>query len=715
MTQAAALLARASETYLRCLDMGEPYAQMRQQADEHLLYTGVLQGAAGPMDGEALLSSPGGRHERPAPTWYARMLAARWVHGTLSGAPAVALSRAANFFGDSRLAVEVAREGRAVTSSAAVRLRLWQQEAKGLKDEGRFREAREIYRDAIAFTSAGGWPSDTAHFLMLYAKLCHDYRQRQGWYLAFHQIARDRFQALSVRSALEERWHFIARESYAQALYAHDPEQAEELYSELFAECAEQSEPYLRASAHRLRWRLQWLLHAGDPTAVHEALDAFGQLPALAQLLGNSRARNVRLVQYLTLSRAVLERCGRTIVLDRLRSGEALDHVREAEEGAAVFCDRKTLALARVERAHWEVLSRGAGPGGYQRAREAALEHLERARVAAQGEHEPLPAIYLDVLMQMGERNVELRRWTAAVEHYEEAYREGTRLKGQLEEDERQISELKSGGGSAERMQEFEVLAGDELLSVSDALRIDYRSLLDRLLSTAERLHRLREEQTRAAMRTSRELSLGFRYHGVFQRLREISSVLRGSAPEAIPHIEHLKQELESWRTLDDTVFETVRIELPSALRQVIAGSVSFELHRNRINVVEGEACRIQFDEVILRYILENLVSNVYEAANSVRAPEYDIRFRVFEQDGLVWLGCEDNVGGYEAYAEVVRQVNERSEMRTLRDQDRGRGLRLVRQFIEHVSSIHAPWILCELEGGGKELRIPVARPSHEG
>ncbi|HEX6042564.1 hypothetical protein, partial [Longimicrobium sp.] len=328
---------------------------------------------------------------------------------------------------------------------------------------------------------------------------------------------------------------------------------------------------------------------------------------------------------------------------------------------------------------------------------------------------EPLSAIYLDVLKAQAERNVELRRWRRAVEHYEEAYAEELRLKEQLEEDERQIDGMlrrPSEGGPGELL-EFAVLNDSELQAVSDALRIDYRSLLGRLLATAERLHRLREEETRAAMRTSRELFLGVRYHGIAARLHELRVALQESAPAALPRIDRLKAELQSWRILDQSVFEPVTIELGQTVRELIAGSVAFERHRAHIGVREGPDCRILFDEVSLGCILENLVFNVYEAASSTSRPGYTIRFRVFERDGLVWLGCEDDVGGYPAYADIVEQVNAGGGVHSPRGADRGQGLWLVRGFIEHVSRLTAPWSLHLLENGCKELLIPVARPIH--
>jgi hypothetical protein len=538
--------------------------------------------------------------------------------------------------------------------------------------------------------------------------------QRQGWYLAFHKIAKKRFESLGTRGGLELRWHFIARESYAQALYAHDPVEAEALYEELLAGCDPESETYLRARAHLLSGRLHRLLERGDTPAIQQALREFGRLSELARRLRNPRALHVRQVQYLALAhQALLDGHGAgSSELQRLCEGEALESARDAETGAELFTDRKTLALARVERARWEVLIRGAGPGGHERAREAAIAHLLRAREAAMGEHEPLSTIYLDVLRQLAEWNVELRAWSDAIEHYEKEYDYGLLLKAELEKDEGQIGaqlEASSHGASSEALPEFQVLSGDELGVLREYLRIDYRALLDRLLRTAERLHRLREEQTRAAMRTNRELAVGFRYHGVFQGLRELSEVLEGTAPAALRHIEQLKSELESWRNLDDTVFETTVIDLGRAVQAVIDGSVTLERHRAGVTV-EGEAGhRILFDEVILRYIVENLVVNAYEAASSVRRPHYHVRLRTCERDGLVWLGCEDDVGDYENYAEIIRQVNQGGEVRSSRGANRGRGLRLVRQFIEHVSGVRAAWTLRAPEGGGKELLIPLA------
>lgn len=719
MNSAAEVLARAESVYLAELMSGEPYASARRRAEVLLSQGGIPEGTVRELTPPLAPAIRGGRHERPTLNWYARLLAIRWVSGELAGLPAVDLSRAANFYGDSELAAAVALRARYGETGTAVSLRLWQQEAKALKDQGRFADARQLYREALGCTQGQAIEAETAHFLMLYAKLCHDYQQRQGWYLAFHKIAKERFEALGVHGGLEARWHFIARESYAQALYAHDPVRAEALYVDLLAGCDAESEAYLRGRAHQLRWRLHLLLARGDTPAVQQVLREFGQLPQLARRLRNPRALNVRQVQYLSLAHEVLlagHGEGST-ELSRLGEGEALDRARDAEAGAELFTDRKTLALARVERARWEVFVRGSGPGGYKRARDAAIAHLLRAREAAMGEHEPLSTIYLDVLRQLAECNVELGAWKSAIEHYEQAYDYGLLLKEELEKDEAHIGvrlEASSHGALRAQLPEFQVLTHDELRALREELRIDYRALLDRLLRTAERLHRLREEQTRAVMRTSRELSVGIRYHGMSQRLRKLSEVLERAAPHALPHVEQLKGELESWRNLDDTVFETTVIDLGRAVEAVIKGSVTFERHLDRVTVESHAGHRILFDEVILRYIVENLVVNAYEAASSVRRSDYHIHLRTCEREGLVWLGCEDDVGDYENYAEIVRQVNQGPEVRNSRGANRGRGLPLVRRVVEHVSGVRAAWMLRALEGGGKELLIPLAEVWHD-
>ncbi|MBV9879401.1 MAG: hypothetical protein JO180_02850 [Gemmatirosa sp.] len=650
------------------------------------------------------------------------------------------LLQAANYYGDTQLVLSVIAEHRA--TAREFEFDLAKEEAKALKNVGDFEGARECFVRMMRATRQTGDETGLAYALLLYAKLCADYQQRQGWYAEFHGIGLKRLQAASARDDAARHgrrlavWHRIAEDSFARAVYAERPDDGERRFQALLGEHQTVDDALVRIRAHLHESRIADAIGVGPDEVPRHDVDAellaFSEVVRMSLDLGNVRAWNVRQVQLLELSRRVAEwldrrpRVGRHPILLLYEGGEADYLARQASKGASALSDRKTAARAWLERALWlERTERRRSGRTHENTLREMLEYLDEARQIFADSPGRVASIYHATMMHRARVFTQMRDWRSAAESLHEAYEYGKGLRDALVVDERALAEAervvtRGQTATAELSPEFASLDAGELRDLARGLTVDYRVLLERLLEAGEELRSVQVEQIKAATRHRVERSKVFRYHRLASNLRLLEERADATSRMAAD-IAALRDKLTEWQAEEEVLGELGEIDLVQSIQRVVQEHLAFREYASHIDLSglsDGRKYVVNFDLHQISIILETFAENARDAAmRAGRGHDFRIWLDLVERDDLVWLVIADELGDTRRFRRVIDRLNDRKPVPSRRGAKGGIGLSAIRAYLDSTKVL-ADWELrterisrrASTRGTRKVLYLPLAR-----
>lgn len=639
----------------------------------------------------------------PLPT-YAAGIAVAHSRRRLPADDLLRLMGVANYYGDSDLVVDLhaMRQWRGRQASSALK-----HLAKAHKNAGRFGLARDNYRAAILKAGRDRDPVRLAYNLMLFAKLCHDYQQRQGWHREYHRIAHARFAALRSTHHVPEQWDRIATDALAKAIYDQTPGEAHAAFQRLMS-ARLPADTRIRVQSHFQQARFAKCMASADLSqwdTIVQVLEDFRAVVADAHASGNVRAWHVRRAQLVRMARQAetwRRRQGGSLLpsvfLDGLLAGEADYLARAAAAGAQQFSDRKTEALALLEHASWSSLREPA-------ARELVVDRLQSARAVLESMETPIAALYHEVLIDLGHASSAVGDWNAAIESFDTAYRFSLSLKQSVDADETTLT----APGSAPLTPELLVLSPVERHQLLDGFRLDYRLLLDRVAEAGEELRRAQRQERLRISDLSARLIPGFKYHHLAERLRKLKEVRRRD--EVRREVDHLEKMLTVWRAEDDKVNPPRVVPLQRFLAGVVDDLRTFSPDGCHVSSSDGLPLEVAglFNEMIGAMIIRTLFINVLEVAQRGSRSSYGVHFAVDLRDGVAWLRVEDDVGEFDDYRRVIEALNAGQPPPSSRHPDPGAGLMYVRDCLFRLHGLSQPWEL-EAPQDRKCLSLPFAK-----
>ena len=199
------------------------------------------------------------KSERPPLTWYAAALAAMHLQMNFSPELACDLAKACNYYGDFDISKKMARYAlkKLPSNYNRIHFEAIKQLSKAYKNEGNFEESRIVLREAISKYKTQNDSTYLAYIYLLFAKLCNDYQQRQGWYQEFHKIAKEKMNRSPEAS---EKWKILCEESYGKACFESNPEESIKICSRLILNSTASDDSYIRRKAHLLEAKILYAL-----------------------------------------------------------------------------------------------------------------------------------------------------------------------------------------------------------------------------------------------------------------------------------------------------------------------------------------------------------------------------------------------------------------------------------------------------------------------
>jgi hypothetical protein len=664
-------------------------------------------------------------HERPPLAWYSHAITSH-IFAKTSGAPtspraAVRLMRAANYYGDPELALEVAaRSPHALETDLEFEFR--KLVARAHKNDGRYEASGRELLEALAIAASRRNHARVSYLLLLYAKLCEDYQQRVGWYRVLHEIAFARMSKVDpgfTTSKQIRRWLGICADSLASAVYRTDPTRAESLF-ELSLIGTRDEEGGLRALSHRAILRLECTLAAGtvDAATISDSVTTLARVVAAHEISQNERGGAVRRLEFLESLRLL---ASHGVITDRVLGTEipavsfrvAIREALDVHRTASRLSDSTCAARALLELAMWHIApipSRGTKPD-----LETGAKYLLDAKLQLQGERRDVPSgLYSKVLDLLYETCAKLERWQDCRRVAEEAFE----YHRQLIDAVRRDSDTAAGasrlarGHSDPLSRALSFLHRDELGRLQHAVTEDYRILLNRGLDVTERLRDAFSEASADQARRWISVSHGARMHDIKGLVNELKRRVR-NRDSVSGAIREFDAYLCDWATeRRRPPWDLHPMEMLSAIRRIVPRRRAFSEFQDWIQV-QGSTQPHQFvlfSEDALGVMLENLILNVRAVALARGLTDWRVLIEVFFEAGHAVLGITDTIGEFERFSDVIDRVNRFSSVESIRG-DEGDGLSLVRECT-HVAlspQNRKPWRLVRVGEHSKRLEIPVA------
>jgi len=577
--------------------------------------------------------------ERPPLDWYAEAIIAFDNIRELPSGLIQKLASAANYYGDSELALEASND--LLLAGGDHQFHVLKYKAKAEKNRNNHEAALNYYRQAFGLASERSDRVNTAYFLLLYSKLCDHFEQRFGWHRAYNTIAYGRLKAIrdgESDGASVERWLQICRDSRANIIYQENPAEGERFFSDALgvANCSEDSR--IRVSSHLLEQKIELAARSGrgKEQELSDLLDELYELAENAGALGNRRAWNVRRMGYLRCARIAWQASGR---VDSgplgshsipLLQGVATDTTRSVEAGARAFGDTRTEAQAIYERARWRMERvRTAKAADTASNQDQMIEDLLQAHSMLTSKRFWASDAYQKVVRTLGSVYIELRDWGRVRAFYEEAYDYYKVLLQKVEEDEKLLDE-----GSRSSAREIDILGPDERRVVRYAARDDYRILAQRALELGERLHRSIDQERQKTRQVVFANSLNFRFHALAEQMRLIEAK-EGEGNAAEKQLEAVQTAISNWRSNSRGVYRIEEFSVAQAIGEFLGRNIVISRYRDRIVIdpLMPGIDLVEFDEDVLGDILQNLIVNVVEHARRSRQEVFYIRLCAYRRN----------------------------------------------------------------------------------
>lgn len=567
--------------------------------------------------------------------------------------------------------------------------------AKAHKNLGEFHEALDIYRSILV-----EWKDDdsiSAYVLALYAKLCGDYYQKQGWHFAFHKIAYERFKKIN-ETPDNERRRFICADSYAKTLYGKDSVRAIKIFKRYYSKYRRQprfEDALLRLQAHLIECTLERELKEDLPCAdsVVMCLEQLQFLPLKASGNSNPRAYYVRKLHFLTYFRKAYNRIGGDVArhFQDLSIEEAfLDVIGECNK----YSDWKAEAAAKYEYAMWKSL--------FVNSHDDILVILKSAAELL-SKNVSLSDLYQFISLEQGKLYIQKGQWREAAGVFQETYDRCNTLIEELKNDESSLQSRKTA--------ELFVLRESEVLILKENLHSDYTTLLERSAELSRFVLKFQEEYFGHVA-----LQLKFRYHEVNAHLNNIRYARSLKTVGAF--VSKACSDVELWYGRDE-LFVSEVLDICEEVKNTITHLRFTESENVKIEFFEtvgvSSICGT-FNKQLLTLLLRELVRNAISTSKRMLKVKLNIKVSVAIEsvsisEQICTLVVRDNAGEFVPFKQVIDNLNLGENYESQNGEGRGKGLKLFKDIIERflMNARERPMWSLSQDGDYKVLEIPIS------
>ena len=533
------------------------------------------------------------RSEKPPLNWYSLCLTCYFIFKIMPFDKLILLMKSANYYGNYRLVIDIFKNDKKIRQPVKDQCRYYKEVAKAYKNMGRFEDSRIIYREILDLTFQEHKNTYHSYYLMLYAKLCNDYQQRQALYIGLHKIAYSRIRQHNKRCNINKRfdnWEYISKDSYAKSIFFEDRELSTKYYNELLSCDVISQDSLIRIKSHFYELSILRIIKGGcfsmsDTEMVLLNYNNYKTLLDDIKVRDNDRASNVRNIQYLRLSRSIIEwaRVNNIAVgteFNDLMRGEAIALSKLISNSSNRYNDWKTSVYAMMEIPYWLHITTNHEKNDDEY--EESIECLNKAKNILTCKYKSyLSEAYYDVLTLLAENYINIKDWGNASNAYKEIYEYSKIIFNIVKQDEMLIDIALKGESikhlnSVNILPEFKTLNYSELNEIKKRLAIDYKYLCDRILFMSDRLYSLRMAQIAYSTQKTVQTTTSFKYHALSEELRKLSDETN-HLPIINERIKKFNTFLKRWSKEEQYIYEILEIDLKKELSLAIKENLTIE------------------------------------------------------------------------------------------------------------------------------------------
>ncbi|MBF0294767.1 MAG: HAMP domain-containing histidine kinase [Magnetococcales bacterium] len=551
--------------------------------------------------------------------------------------------------------------------------------AKSYKNDSKFEEARKWYRQAIQEAHDCGNKFYIDYFLLLFAKLCNDFQQRQGWYITYHKIAYQRF---AKNAKFEKKpdpfntWRSICVDSYSKALYNYFPKIAERNFRQLLNDPDLPASRESRIKSHLYSCRIIKQIMTDrslNEAVIYKNLSNFKKVVDSLRPEWNRLAYSVRLVQYFELVRNVADKLYNknkgTIYNDFQGWLFPYCHsdLLEAYQSSELLSDWKTSSRISYEIAkYYQILIKLSCVNDqallvsyYKKIRESLVVCIN----ILDKKSEKLPDLYVSALLDLADLEHKSNDYTSSANYCLKAYDFVKKLSLGVQNDESSLEKAMSRF-ETEVPSEFSVLTLSEKKALLESLRQDYRVLLQRMLLIAEKLHDIQKD--RIAKDFNNFASSLYNHLGLHTLSNIVTSVdILSNRLDG--RIKELQQQVKDMRSQGDNLFPVKAINVYDVVDKylnTLKQRMSYDLFVNINNIIDKN-CMINFNEELFVTLIKNIIYNAEKIIDAAKIDEskVNISFSNRVTSGVFSLEYCDNLGNFDEFFNVIDRINNNIEI----------------------------------------------------
>ncbi|MBL0702047.1 MAG: ATP-binding protein [Desulfosarcina sp.] len=661
-------------------------------------------------------------HEKPPLTWYAAVNTAYIQGMNFSPELMCMYAAASNYYGDFERAQQLSSCALELLSNDynSIHFEATKQLAKALKNNGDFDKSQLVLREAFCSFSNQEEQGYIAYLYMLYAKLCNDYQQREGWYQSFHFIANTRILNSKFPPA---KWIEICNESFAKSNFNNDPRNSLKIYSQIVSRTKKKNDSYVRQKAHLYEATIvNSILNQHEQKNdlidfFNNELEKYWNLIGIAEKLGNIKAVCVRQAHFLRLARKVelwrqsYQGTGndKIAIITDLVNGEAIRLISSATNIAFTINDWRTQAVLKYEKGMWlsYIIPASGTIEMFKRDKLAEECFVEGLSILKKPKY-TLAFLYYLVLMELGKVNINKQNWSQARSYFKECYQHCKHLIHTLQLDEESLQRSRRTECVSCNMIELCMLKTRERERVNRALMKDYKVLTSRSMWIAEQLSELSFEQITKWTANFYSTSWRSRHHNLTGKLRKIKAE-NSNHPSLVHSLDEIEGLVNKWSAEDIGHLRVNTIDLINEVKTIIETSIFVRDFKDQIIIKKNANSKvyIQFNIEVLRIIIENLVSNIAELGSQLDS-NWKVKISFDISNDMVSIDFSDNLGCFEKFSSAIELVNQFKAPKSSKRSGNGKGLLLVKELILTSCNNRNKWILVQ-ENNWKTLRVPLS------
>ncbi len=640
--------------------------------------------------------------ERPSLLLYAKLLTSVNFFSNLPEKILFDALKAMNYYGNYSDVIKIAKNKKKSISEENY-FKLIKHLGKAYKSLGYHEEAINLYREAIEVAIKKKDELLIAFFLVLTAKLFDDYQQKKGMHMFYHKLAYGRLKNnMEIKTKENYSKIFsICADCYSKSIYKENPKLSNEIYKKIFKEFTLNSEQYIRIKLNHLITQIENQLDKFNTKKCKTILKKFKIIDDYIKIVEdnkNDRACAIRNIQKYKLYRKFIENLIKNNLVTELNEflGEySIEYILNRLKFYMAICEKyqesKFQAYALLESAKLLNIQMKINSDSFFWHIKQEIQELEEAKkiiIIPYSNNKPLvSAVYIDIIVELSTRYTKIKCFSEALLGYQTLYNHFNLLLNDIKKVSNEIGRIIIDNKKS--FSEYKIFSLEEMTELKMSLFLDYETLTNRLLEVGRNINSIHNMDIQNFVDEIIAFSKTINYHNLSSlvtNIRQECEMKLLNKKKIITYLNAIDNKIKDISESNDSLFPNEYFDPFIEAENCISKS-EFELINGTIEVKKNSNSNlsIYYCKKYFNIILSNLIYNIKQTAVKENMQTFiaQINFSesLIDDNKIVFLHIEDNVGNIEIFEKVIKNINDMSFDKIYHDRMHGTGLKTIKEI----------------------------------